>query len=673
MNKIVECYCIAFLAMLMAPNVSAQNNDIDVVVYGATASGVMASISAAEEGMRVLLIEPGKYVGGMVTGGLSHTDYGDKSVIGGKALKFYKKIAEHYQAQLFYWRGPEPRIGEEIMTNWLKESGVEVLFNKKIIDVYKEGSSIQGILLNDSTRIKGKIFIDAGYEGDLMARSGVSYVVGREGVKDYNESWAGRQPIMQTSHQINVRIDPFVNEKEKKLLPLVNPKPMVKVGEGDKGIQSYCFRLIATDRKDNMIPWSKPPNYDPDTYELARRYYKARPNGNSLIGFGVSLPNGKADINSSAGISTNLLDGSSWEYPEADYDKRDSIWQWHKEYTLGLAWFLSTDPVVPKAVRKKMKTFGLCKDEYVDNDHFPHQLYVRVARRMKGEYFMTQRDLVKDTIKYDAIGMGAYNIDVREVQRNYISISRFPDMKYEVYNEGYMSIPVAQYQIPYRSLTPKFSECSNLLVPVCVSGSALAIASIRMEPQYMIMGHSAGVAASMAVKSKRSVQQIDVYELQQKLETQEQVLSLEENPYGLWNTENSIVIDNHMKGFTSFNGDWRVVESIHPERYEMNYRYLPAGNIGDFEYRPYLFHSGDYDVYLWHPSSNNHASEVRVRLYHENGEETVKIDQQKNGGKWVKAGRFPYKKGKGLRLAIEARNDSKMTIADAVKFELVQK
>jgi len=285
---------------------------------------------------------------------------------------------------------------------------------------------------------------------------------------------------------------------------------------------------------------------------------------------------------------------------------------------------------------------------------------------------MTQNDLMKDSIKYDAIGMGAYNIDVREVQRNYISISRFPDMKYETYNEGYLSIPVAQYQIPYRSLTPKFSECSNLLVPVCISGSALAIASIRMEPQYMIMGHSAGVAASMAVKSKRSVQQIDAFELQKKLKAQEQVLSLEENPYGLWNTENSIIIDNHMKGFTSFYGNWRVVETIDPERYEMNFRYLPADNSGSFAYHPYLFRNGDYNVYLWYPSSKKNSAEVEVIVYHEKGEEIVKVNQQKRGGQWIKIGRFPYKKGKGKRILIKAKKSNKRTVADAVKFELVQ-
>ena len=240
---------------------------------------------------------------------------------------------------------------------------------------------------------------------------------------------------------------------------------MVEIGEGDKGIQSYCFRMIATNHPGNMVPWQKPANYNPDDYELARRYYSSKPDAGPLIGFWPTLPNGKSDINSSVGISTNLLDGSSWNYPDADYSLRDSIWQWHRDYTLGLAWFLSTDPDVPQKVRDAMKKFGLCKDEYVNNEHFPHQLYIREARRMKGEYYLTQQDLMLDTIKYDAIGMGSYNIDIREMQRSYLEISRFPDMKYEVYNEGYLSIPVAKYEIPYRSMLPKYRRVPKSIGP----------------------------------------------------------------------------------------------------------------------------------------------------------------------------------------------------------------
>jgi hypothetical protein len=618
------------------------------------------------------MVEPGRNVGGMVTGGLSHTDYGDRTVIGGMALEFYRKVAGHYNTHIFHWRGPEPHIGEQIMRDWLDDADVTIRFNKRVDKVIKQDGIIEEIILSDGSSARGKVFIDAGYEGDLMAKAGVSYTFGREGKDEFNESWAGRQPIMQTSHQINARISPFNNDVEKELLPLINPRPMVEIGDGDKGIQSYCFRLIATDQKDNMVPWTKPDNYDPHNFELARRYYREKPNGSPLIHYWPTLPNNKSDINSSAGISTNLLDGSSWAYPDADYEKRDSLWQWHRDYTLGLAWFLLTDPDVPEHVHDYMKTFGLCRDEYVDNDHFPHQLYIRVGRRMKGEYLMTQHDLMKDTVKYDAIGMGSYNIDVREVQRNYIPISRFPDMKYEVYNEGYLSIPVAQYEIPYRSLVPKFEECKNLIVPVCISGSALAIASIRMEPQYMIMGQSAGVAAAMAIKSDRYVQLIDIYSLREKLRKQNQVLSLKNNPYGVWNNEEVIIIDNTMRNFTSIYGDWDVNETSHEGRYEMNIRQIEGKKEGTFLYVPYFFKAGSYDVFIWHPASKDYGSDVKVKIFTAVGAYEVTLNQQKKGGQWKKIGRYDFEKGRQKALSIETSGGDKLIVADAVKFELIK-
>ncbi len=649
----------------------AVAQDCDVVVYGATGSGVIAAIAAADEGSTVLLLEPGRYVGGMVTGGLSHTDYGDRTVIGGMAMEFYRRVAEHYQTHIFHWRGPEPHVGEKILKDWLRESGVTVRFKSRINSVIKEGRIIRKVVLTDGTEVSAKVFIDAGYEGDLMARAGVSYTWGREGRRDHNESWAGRQPIMQTSHQIDAQLNPFNNDKEKNVLALINPRPLVEIGEADKGIQSYCFRMIATNRPENMIPWPKPAHYDPAVFELARRYYQARPDGGPLIHYWGTLPNDKSDINSSAGISTNLLDGSSWDYPEANYAKRDEIWQWHKDYTLGLAYFLAHDSAVPSKVRDYMKTFGLCRDEYVDNDYFPHQLYVRVGRRMKGEYFLTQRDLMDDTEKYDSIGMGSYNIDVREVQRTYIPISRFPDLKYEVYNEGYLSIPVEQYQIPYRSLVPKYAECQNLLVPVCVSGTHLAVASIRMEPQYMIMGQSAGVAAAMAARTGRAIQRVDVYELQEKLKRRKQILSLDENPYGLWGGEKEIVIDNNMKGFTSFTGDWYEEETVHSGRYEMNFRLSPKGASGTFEYSPYFFKTGAYRVSAWYPTSPEYDPRVRVHIHSMGGSQTVSLNQQEGGGKWQEIGVFHFERGRRVAVELEAGPD-KQVAADAFRFELVQ-
>ena len=664
-------YSLVFILISLAVNsLNAALYQYDVVVYGATAGGVTASIAAAKEGGKVLLVEPGKNVGGMVTGGLSHTDYGDRTVIGGLTYQFYQKVADYYKTQVFYWRGPEPHVGEQIMLDWLKEAGVTIWFGKRVEKVTKNQQTIEKITFTDGTEVCAKIFIDAGYEGDLMARAGVSYTYGRESIKDYNESYAGRQPVTFTTHQIDTRISPFNNDRERKLLPLIQPKKMVEIGEGDGGIMAYCFRMIATNKPENMVPWTKPRNYNLASFELARRYYQSKPDAEALISFWPTLPNGKSDINSSLGISTNLLDGSSWLYPDADYRKRDSIWQWHRDYTLGLAWFLATDSAVPQQVRNKMKTFGLCKDEYINNEHFPHQLYVREARRMKGEYFMTQTDLMTDTVKYDAIGMGSYNIDVREMQRNFIEISRFPDMKFETYNEGYQSIPVAKYEIPYRSLLPKSDECQNLIVPVCISASHIAIASIRMEPQYMIMGESAGKAAAMAIKTNRTLHSIDVFALQEKLKKDKQVLSLKENPYGLWNSENEIIIDNNMKGYTYFTGDWEEEETVHAGRYEMNFRYKPILAEGVFEFNPYLFKTGNYNVYIWCPSSPEYSAKVPVEVNYTSGKTTIFINQQLNGGKWLKIGNWKFEKGTERRIAIIGEKGN-FVVADAVKFEYI--
>lgn len=645
----------------------AQPYDYDVVIYTATASGVMAAIAAAGEGSRVLLVEPGKHVGGMVTGGLSHTDYGNRTVIGGLALEFYRRVAEHYNTHAFYWRGPEPHVGEQILKDWLQEAGVEVQFEKRLDEAQVTQGVIRQITFLDGTQVSARVFVDAGYEGDLIARAGVSYAVGREGVSDYGESWAGRQPLTFTSHQIDARLSPYRDERTQELLPLIHADTMVGIGEADAGVQSYGFRMIATDDPDNRLPWPQPAHYDPATFELARRYYRANPKAGPLIGFWPTLPNHKSDINSSVGISTNLLDGSNWKYPDANYALRDSIWNWHKNYTLGLAYFLANDPAVPEHVRQAMTTFGLCRDEYLDTEHFPHQLYVRVGRRMKGEYFMTQHDLMTDTLKYDAIGMGSYNIDVRHVQRSWLTISRFPDLKTETYNEGYLSIPVVPYEIPYRSLVPKFAECQNLISSVCVSGSHLAIASIRMEPQYMAMGHAAGVAAHLAVESGRPVQLVDVYALRQKLSAQGQVLSLEENPYGAMNTPSEIVIDNTMTNFTSIIGDWYEEETVHTGRYEMNFRYCPSGRTGSFEYHPYFFETGQYDVYIWHPASPQYSDAVTLTIYTPTETITRQINQQEAGGRWKKVGSFAFEQGKRRTLVIESA-ERQITVADAVRF-----
>jgi len=657
-----------FILLLVLTGIFARANsrqqDPAVVVYGATASGTIAAIAAAEAGADVLLIEPGKNVGGMVTGGLSHNDYGDLTVIGGLAKEFYQKVADYYEKPVYYWRGPEPRVGERIFRDWLEEAGVAVLFGQRVTRAFLRDGSIDWLILTGGDTVRGAVFIDASYEGDLMAKAGVTYAVGREGISEYNESWAGRRAILQDGHQMLPRVSPF--DAEGKMLPLIHDPPMAGEGEADKAVQGYGFRLIVTQREDNRVPFSMPDGYDPSQFALLKRYYEVHPDAGNMVHFWPTLPNGKADMNSSGPISTNVVNGLNWEYPDAEYKRREEIWREMESYTRGLLYFLSSDPSVPEQVRAETSRMGLCKDEFTGNDHWPHQLYIRVARRMKGEYFMTQHDLEHDTVKYDAIGMGSYNIDVRHVQRTFIPVSRFPELHYEVYNEGYISIPVAPYQIPYRSLLPKYHECNNLLVPVCMSASFIANASIRMEPQYMIMGHAAGVAAAMAFREGRGVHTIDVAALQSALKAQGQVLSLAGDPYGAFQYQREIIIDNNMKRFTRKSGAWRAVETEHNGRYRMNYALNGKGE-GTFGFVPRILKGGRYQISLWYPSSGEYSDRVRVRISHLHGTDLKEVDQQHGGGQWKDLGTYELQQGKCEVVTVISDQASGTVAADAIR------
>lgn len=329
----------------------------DVVVYGATAGGVMAAIAAAGEGMRVSLVEPGRHVGGMVSGGLGWTDRGEENVIGGLARTFYERIAEHYGVDPWDILGPEPKIAEQILRDWLRQAGVEVVFAARLTEVERQGGSIRQILTASGQVFVAKVFIDASYEGDLLTRAGVSYAVGREPVSLYGESWAGRQPLRPDQHNFSVSVSPFVEGGEDEVLPLVHDRPMVSEGEGDGGVQSYCFRLCLTDRPGNRVPFPQPENYDRDRYELLRRFLVATAPGlhaDRLMSLRGRLPNGKCDANSIGPISTNLPDGSSWEYPDADDRRREEIRDHHLYYTQGLLYFLANDRGVPPPIREEM-------------------------------------------------------------------------------------------------------------------------------------------------------------------------------------------------------------------------------------------------------------------------------------------------------------------------------
>lgn len=489
---------------------TAPVQQFDVIVYGGTAGGVIAAVSAAREGMKVALIEPGLHLGGMVSGGLSYTDYGKKEVIGGYALEFYLRAGRHYEmsryGQEVAWM-VEPHVAEQIFGTMLREAGVTVFLQHRLREtkgIAKTGARIHEITTEDGARFGASEFIDSSYEGDLMAQAGVAYTWGREGTAEYGESLAGVR-AQTPGHQFEVDVSPYANSK--KVLPEIDTGPRGSPGAGDRKVQAYTLRLCFCDDPANQALFPQPEGYSPARYELLARLLKQRseaegapPKLTSLLKIS-RIENHKADVNNEGAFSTDYL-GGSWEYPNANYRRRQEIWQAHKDYIAGLLYFLSHDPQVPNETQREMRRWGLCKDEFVDTDHWPFQLYIREARRMVGDFVMTQRDLQTDLTKPDAIGMGSYNSDSHNVVR-------IIDSRGYVRNEGNMEVRVKPYQIPYRIMLPKRGEASNLLVPVTFSASHVAYSSVRMEPQYMILGQAAGLAAVMAIRRECPVQDVD--------------------------------------------------------------------------------------------------------------------------------------------------------------------
>ncbi|MBA3974516.1 MAG: FAD-dependent oxidoreductase [Candidatus Solibacter sp.] len=506
-----------FILLLAAASAAAQQS-YDLVVYGGSAGGVMTAVAAARQGLKVALVNPGRHIGGLVSGGLSGTDTGRKEVIGGLALEFYFRAGRYYNLdrhlQELAWM-PEPKVAEQIMRDMLRENNVTLIENQRLREetgVRKQGARIVELTSENGARYQAKVFADCSYEGDLMAQAKVSYTFGRESTKQYGESLAGIR-AHTPSHQFAVDIP--ARDENGKLLPEISPEPRGEPGAADKRIQAYNFRVIATNVPANRVPWPKPANYDVKRYELLARYlqamtpYLGRPLDINEVNLLRIIPNGKADFNNRGGFSTDYI-GKNYEYPEGSYATRDRIWKDHEDYQKGFYYFLANDPRVPKPLQDQMNQWGLAKDEFTGTGHWPNQLYVREARRMIGEYVAVQKDLQTDLLKPDAVGMGSYNSDSHNLQRH-VSENGF------VLNEGDVQVPVKPYQIAYRSLVPKRAEATNLLVPVCLSASHIAYSSMRMEPQYMLLGHAAGIAAALAVKHGVAVQEVPIAELQKQL------------------------------------------------------------------------------------------------------------------------------------------------------------
>ena len=493
----------------------------DVVIYGATAGGVIAAVAAAREGLRVALLDPGRHIGGMTSGGLGRTDHGKKETIGGCSLEFYGRVGKHYDEPITWYF--EPHVAEQVLSEMLTETSVAVHKEHRLRaegGVKKKKRRVSEIIMENGSAWPALIFMDCTYEGDLMALAGVSHTCGREGVSQYGESLAGVRP-KDRGHQFDFPVSAY--DENKQLLPDIQAVPRGELGAADKKVQAYNFRMCLSDDPNNQVPFPKPPGYNPRRWLLLLRYiqgwekhYGRLPKMNELFIVSRLAKPSKTDVNNRNAVSTDFI-GASWEYPEGDYSKRAAIWQEHINYTAGLFYFLANDPGVPKPLQEEVQGWGLAADEFIDTNHWPHQLYVREARRMVGDFVMTQKDIQTELAKPDAIGMGSYNSDSHNVQR-YVQADG------TVQNEGNMEVPVSPYQIPYRVLLPKKKEAENLLVPVCVSASHVTYSTLRMEPVYMILGHAAGVAAKMAISAGKPVQDVDTGALAARLRTQGAVM-----------------------------------------------------------------------------------------------------------------------------------------------------
>jgi len=543
----IYLYALTLFYAVGCAGVSTAQKNYDIVVYGGTSGGVAAAVQAARMGKSVVLIEPGRHLGGLSSGGLGATDIGNKKAIGGLSIEFYTRVyllylndeswkyeqRSQYRRGQDYWQGGaekwdegqawwmfEPHVAEAIFKDMVREAKVPVVYGERLdLDngVSKQGTAIISIKMESGQVFKGGMFIDATYEGDLMAKAGVSYTVGRESNSQYGETLNGVQTKNAGSHNFDKPVDPYVicGDSSSGLLAGVHEGRPGEEGQGDHRVQAYCFRMCLTDAAQNRLAYPKPEGYDQSEYEILLRYYEA---GYDQVGWlPTIMPNRKTDTNNRGGFSTDYI-GMNYEYAEADYEKREEIAAEHERYQKGLMWTLANHPRVPDRIRRQVSRWGLAKDEFVDNGNWPHQLYVREARRMVGQYVMTEQNCRGSKIAADSVGLGAYGMDSHNTQR-------YVDANGYVRNEGDVQVPVAgPYPISYRSIVPTEKECSNLLVPVCLSASHIAYGSIRMEPVFMVLGQSAATAASLAIEDEVPVQKLDYEKLRRRLLKDKQVL-----------------------------------------------------------------------------------------------------------------------------------------------------
>jgi len=687
------------LSLFCLGSLRGAEAEYDLVVYGGTSAGVAAAVQAKRLGKTVVVVEPTKRLGGLSSGGLGQTDIGNKAAIGGIAREFYQTVRKHYDTDAAWNWQPrkehkddgqsktaageetmwtfEPHVALNIFNSWVKDNQIEVVYGERLnresgVAMTKSIPwRIIAITMESGKTFRGKMFIDATYEGDLMAAAKVSYTVGRDGNAQYGETLNGVQTKHAKAHQLFKGIDPYVKKGDPSsgLLPHIDPKGPGEEGAKDNRVQAYCFRMCLSDHPDNRIPFEKPEGYNELWYELLFRNYEAGERVAPWIN--SPMPNRKTDTNNKNGFSTDFI-GQNYDYPEASYAEREKIVAKHLLYQKGLVWTLANHPRVPENVRKEVSRWGMSKDEFVEGNGWQEQIYVREARRMVSDYVMTQHNCQGEQEAKDAVGLAAYTMDSHNQQR-------YVDANGQVRNEGDVQVGgFSPYPISYKSIVPQAKQCANLLVPVCLSATHIAYGSIRMEPVFMVLGQSAATAAAQAIDEKKPVQEINYEKLHERLAADKQVLvwtgpkkqaGSEGGAAGVDpKTLEGVVVDDEQAVLNGFSMSGHVTSPYVAAGYRHD------GNEGKGEQSARFVvkvpADGKYEVRVAYSQNGNRATNVPVKITHAGGVAEVKVNQKKVPAidkLFQPVGKYEFKAGKEYSVEISNAGTDGYVMIDAVQ------
>ncbi len=656
-KRILMKKIFTFLFILLQLNVFAQ---YDICVYGGTSAGVIAAYTAAKLNKKVILIEPGSHLGGLSSGGLGFTDIGNESIITGLSENFYRRLGSYYGT--FEQWVSEPHVAEEIFNDYINEAGVPVLLNYRLASVKKNNGYIQSITIQNTITsaikktITAAMFIDCSYEGDLMPGAGVSSFIGRESNSVYNETLDGVQLLGQ--HQFADSVDPYkiAGNASSGLLWGISKNALKPTGSGDTLIQAYNYRICLTTNTANKTDITRPVNYDSTKYRLLVRWLTKYPASSISAFFSIkTIPNSKTDINNNGPFSTDMI-GMNYNYPKADSNGRKAIINAHTNYTKGLLYFIGHDSSMPVTLRNQMLRYGYPKDEYTDNGNWTPQIYIRESRRLIGQYVMTQANCLGTTTVSDGIAMAAYTMDSHNTERLVVNGM--------VKNEGNVETTCpAPYPVSYRALIPKATECKNLYVPVCLSASHIAYGSIRMEPVFMVLAEACAAAASMAIDSNQSLQNVNVKALQSLLTA---------NPLMDGSVPEVIVNDNDTIPHTTyFKGSW-----LHETTGGYGPTWLRTPGIADSQeaiFKPVIRQTCTYAVYTYIPFVDSAAVQTHyivsdgTKSYDKWISTNVKpVGQTK--GTWVSLGSYKLPAGQKANVILKATGANGVVVTDAILF-----